>query len=381
METSEVLAKGIVDKIGLQGSCVKHEKEDGSKVVFEGEILDHKSGIEYTLGILVSEKHGCMKKLEEIDAIGHRIAHGGEYFKESAYLDADAISKIEKCAELAPLHNPAHLKGIYALRDLLPTKHQVGVFDTSFHQTMPEHVYKYAIPNKLYEKYSIRRYGFHGTSHRYVAAQACEYLGVDIKTQKIISCHLGNGASICAIEYGKSIDTSMGFTPVEGLMMGTRAGDLDIGAVTFIMEKENIGLSTANTLFNKHSGLLGISKASSDMREVEAASQSGNENAALALKMFDYRIKKYVGAYAAAMNGVDIVLFTGGIGENNKRVRRNLCLGLEFLGVKLDEEKNDANRSKLEAISTPDSKVKMMVVPTDEELVIAIDTETIVTKL
>ena len=380
-EDAAVLAKGLVDKIGLQGSCVKHEKENGSKVIFEGEILDHKAGIEYTLGILVSEKHGCLKVLEEIDAIGHRIAHGGEYFKESCYLDDDAISKIEKCAELAPLHNPAHLKGIYALKELLPTKHQVGVFDTSFHQTMPEHVYKYAIPNKLYEKYGIRRYGFHGTSHRYVANKACEFLGVDIKTQKIISCHLGNGASVCAVQYGESVDTSMGFTPVEGLMMGTRAGDLDIGAVTFIMEKENIGLSTANTLFNKHSGLLGITKVSSDMREVEAAAAANNEAALLAMKMFDYRIKKYVGAYAAAMGGVDIILFTGGIGEHNKRVRRNLCSGLEFFGVELDQEKNDANYSMLGTISKSSSKVNVMVVPTDEELVIALDTETIVTKL
>ena len=380
-ENAEVLAKGLVEKIGLQGSCVRHEKKDGSKVIFEGEILDHKSGIEYTLGILVSKKHGCLDALEEIDAIGHRIAHGGEFFKESCYLDADAISKIEKCAELAPLHNPAHLKGIYALQELLPSKPQVGAFDTSFHQTMPEHVYKYAIPNKLYEKYGIRRYGFHGTSHRFVAHKACDFLNVDIKTKKIISCHLGNGASVCAILNGESVDTSMGFTPVEGLMMGTRAGDLDIGAVTFIMEKENIGLSTANTLFNKHSGLLGISKVSSDMREVEAAAAANGEGAQLAMKMFDYRIKKYVGAYAAAMGGVDIIIFTGGIGENNMRVRRNLCSGLEFIGVELNHKKNDVNYSRLEVVSTPESKVKVMVVPTDEELVIALDTETIVTKL
>ena len=280
-----VLAKGIVEKIGLKGSFLKHNKSNGDKVKFEGEILDHASGIEYLLGVLTSDKHGCIKKLNEIDAVGHRVAHGGEQFKTSAFINDDVYSEIEKCIELAPLHNPANLKGISAMRDLIPGIKQAAVFDTSYHQSMPDEAYMYAIPYSLYKKYGIRRYGFHGTSHRYVAKRACEILGVNIEKQNIISCHLGNGASVAAIKNGQSIDTSMGLTPVEGLMMGTRSGDLDLGVFTFIMDKEELGVSTANTLINKHSGVLGISGVSSDMREIEEEADKGNERAQFALRM------------------------------------------------------------------------------------------------
>ena len=381
MTSKEVLAKGIVEKIGLKGSFLKHTKSNGNKVKFEGEILDHAIGIEYVLGILTSEKHGCLKSLNEIQAVGHRVAHGGERFKASAFITDDVYSEIEKCIELAPLHNPANLKGIAAMNSLLPNIKQVAVFDTSFHQTMKDPAFMYAIPYSLYTKYGIRRYGFHGTSHRYVAQRACEILGVDIKDQKIISCHLGNGASIAAIDGGKSVDTSMGFTPVEGLIMGTRSGDLDLGVFTFLMDKENLSVAAANTLINKHSGVLGVSGVSSDMREIEEAAEDGNERAQLALDMYDYRIKKYIGAYSAAMGGLDILILTGGIGENADTTRRGVVKGFEYMGMELDQEKNNGLRSKEAVISTDNSKVKIMVVPTNEELVIATDTLEIVSKL
>src|SRR5664280_2972735 len=289
MSSGVVLAKGIVEKIGLKGSFLKNERFDGDKVKLDGEILDHQTGIEYLLGILISDKRGVIKNLNEIDAVGHRLVHGGETFQGSCYLDDITIKGVEDCSDLAPLHNPANLKGIYAMKTVLPNVPQVGVFDTSFHQTMPDYSFMYALPYALYKKYGIRRYGFHGTSHRYVTKRACELLGVDYNTQKIISCHLGNGASVAAVKNGKSVDTSMGFTPVEGLVMGTRCGDLDVGVVNFIMEKEEIGLRSASTLFNKHSGMLGISGVSSDMREIEMAKKSGNERAALALEIYNYR--------------------------------------------------------------------------------------------
>jgi acetate kinase len=381
MSSGVVLAKGIVEKIGLKGSFLKNERFDGDKVKLDGEILDHQSGIEYILGMMISKKRGVIKDLNEIDAVGHRLVHGGETFKGSCYLDDVTIKGVEDCSDLAPLHNPANLKGIYAMKALLPKVPQVGVFDTSFHQTMPDYSFMYAIPYSLYKKYGIRRYGFHGTSHSFVAKRACEVLNVDYSTQKIITCHLGNGASITAIKNGKSMDTSMGLTPVEGLIMGTRSGDIDGGAITLIMEKEEIDFASLNTLINKHSGLLGISGVSSDMREIETAAAEGNERAILSLKMYDYRVKKYIGSYAAAMGGVDIIVFTGGVGENGWETRENICSDLEFLGIEFDRDRNKGVRSKETVISKTGSRTTVVIIPTNEEFVIASDTKLIVEKL
>lgn len=382
MAEKKLLAKGVAEKVGLKGSFIKHEKDNGQKVLFEGEIIDHQTGIEYILGVLMSKKHGYISKLEEIDAVGHRVAHGGENFDESKFIDDYVLSEIEKCCELAPLHNPANLKGINAMKSLIPNIRQVAVFDTAFHQTMPEYSYMYAIPYSLYSKYKIRRYGFHGTSHYYISKRACEILNVDIKTQRIITCHLGNGASMAAIFNGKSVDTSMGFTPIEGLIMGTRSGDLDIGVVSFIMDKEEIGLSSVNTVFNKQSGMLGVTGVSSDMREIEeAAFSKGNARAKLGLDMYHYRIKKYIGAYAAAMGGLDILIFAGGIGENSPETREESCKELDFFGINIDKKKNNGLRSKEAVISHDGSKVTVMVIPTNEELVIAEDTARIIGKM
>jgi len=378
MVSRVVLAKGIVEKIGLKGSFLKNERFDGDKVKLDGEILDHQTGIEYLLGLMVSKRRGVIKNLNEIDAIGHRLVHGGETFQESCYLDDVTIKGVEDCSDLAPLHNPANLKGIYAMKTVLPNVPQVGVFDTSFHQTMPDYTFMYALPYSLYKKYGIRRYGFHGTSHSYVSKRACEILNLDYSTQKIITCHLGNGASITAIKDGKSLDTSMGLTPVEGLIMGTRSGDVDAGALTLIMEKEEIDYSSLNTLLNKHSGVLGISGISSDMREVESAAEEGEERAVLALKMYEYRVKKYIGAYAAAMGGVDLLIFTGGVGENASESRENICKGLEFMGLIFDRNANAGVHGKELVISKKESKVTVMVVPTNEEFVIASETREIV---
>jgi len=378
----EVLAKGVVEKVGLKGSFVKHSKQDGTKIKFEGSILDHQSGIEYVLGILSSKKHGVIKSLEEINAVGHRVAHGGEKFKESAFIDEQVIKDIEAVSDLAPLHNPANLKGIFAMQALLPNVPQVAVFDTSFHQTMPKYSYMYATPYSLYKKYGIRRYGFHGTSYRYVINRASEYLGEDLNKKKVVIAHLGNGASITAIKEGKSLDTSMGLTPVEGLIMGTRSGDLDLGVLLYIMEKEEIGLDAARTLINKHSGVLGISGVSSDMREIEEkATEENHSRAKLTLEMYNYRVRKYIGAYAAAMGGIDTLIFTGGIGENADTTRRGVCEGLEFLGIKIDEKMNTGLRGEEANISTADSSTKVLVIPTNEELVIARDTKKIVNKV
>lgn len=374
MDNTEVLAKGIIEKIGMHGSFLKNTRNDGDTLKLTGEIVDHQAGIEYMMGVLISPKHGSIKSLDELKAIGHRVVHGGETFKSSVLLTEEVIKKIEECAELAPLHNPPNLKGIYAIRNLIPGIPQIGVFDTAFHQTMPDYAYTYAIPYSLYKKYGLRRYGFHGTSHAYISSRGCEFLGVDIKKMKIITCHLGNGASITAIKYGKSVDTSMGLTPVEGMIMGTRSGDLDLGVLTFIMNKEEIGVSAANSLINKHSGLLGISGVSSDMREVEKAANEGHERSILALKMYEYRIKKYIGAYSAAMDGVDMIIFTGGIGENDISVRKNVCTGLGYLGIEIDDKKNELTVRKEGEINTTASKVKVLVIPTNEELVIARDT-------
>lgn len=374
VDKKEVLAKGMVDKIGMVDSYLMNKRIDGDEVKLEGEILDHQAGIEYVLGVLVSEKHGSVQALEDIDAVGHRVVHGGESFHDSALISDQVIDKIKACISLAPLHNPPNLKGIEAVTDLLPDTPQVAVFDTAFHQTMPRSAYMYAIPYSLYKKYGLRRYGFHGTSHHYVSRRACEIAGVDYHTQKIITCHLGNGASITAINHGKSVDTSMGLTPVEGMIMGTRSGDLDLGVLTYIIDKEELGVKEANTLINKHSGILGISGVSSDMREVERAAEDGNNRARLALEMYDYRIIKYIGSYAAAMSGVDMLVFTGGIGENACRVREAVCKRFGYLGLEFDAEKNKDLRSKEAIISKPESKVKVLVVPTNEELVIAQET-------
>lgn len=374
MPSQKVLSKGLVEKIGLKGAGVKHKMEDGTTLKLEGEILDHKQGIEYVLGILSDKKYGSVKNLGEIQAVGHRVVHAGEKFNGSVKITDDVIDALKETIDLAPLHNPPNLEGIYACQELLPGVPMVGVFDTAFHQTMEPHVYLYGIPYSLYEKYGIRRYGFHGTSHRYVSERACELLDLDINNSRLITCHLGNGASITAIKNGKSVDTSMGLTPLEGLIMGTRSGDLDIGALLSIANKEEISIDVTNKLINKHSGMLGVSGVSSDMREIEEAAESGNKRAEVALKMYDYRIKKYIGSYAAAMNGVDAIVFTGGVGENADTTRRGVLEEMDYLGVKLDPKKNDGLRGKEQVITTDDSKVKAIVVPTNEELVIASDT-------
>ena len=374
VDGKKVLAKGGVDKIGMADSSLSNKRIDGDEVKLEGEIVDHQAGIEYVLGVLISKKHGSVRSLDEIGAVGHRVVHGGESFHASTMIDEQVIEKIEECSSLAPLHNPPNLKGIYAINDLMPGTPQVAVFDTAFHQTMPKSAYMYAIPYSLYKKYGLRRYGFHGTSHHYISRRACEIIGRDYLTQKIITCHLGNGGSITAIHHGKSVDTSMGLTPVEGMIMGTRSGDLDNGVLTYIMDKEELGVNEANTLINKHSGILGISGVSSDMREVENAADDGNNRAKLALEMYDYRIIKYIGSYTAAMNGVDMIVFAGGIGENADRVREAICKKFGYLGLEFDSEKNNGLRGKEAVISKPDSKVKVLVVPTNEELVIAQET-------
>jgi len=380
MDTNEELGAGGVEKIGMKGSFLKHVRKDGNKVVLKGEILEHQIAVEYILGVLTSAKHGAIETLEEINAVGHRVVHGGEKFNSSVLINDEVIKMIEECIDIAPLHNPPNLAGIRAINELLPLVPQIAVFDTAFHQTMPNYAYMYGIPYSLYKKYGIRRYGFHGTSHRYVSKRACDFLGLDYNKTKIISAHIGNGASVCAIENGKSIDTSMGFTPIEGLMMGTRSGDVDLGVVTFLMEKEMIGSHAVSTLFNKHSGVLGVSGISSDMRDIENAIAEGNERAKLALDMYEYRIRKYIGSYAAALGGVDVIIFTGGVGENQTGTRKNVCAQLSFMGVEIDNELNAISRGKEVLLSSPNSKVKVVVIPTDEEFMIASDSMEILQK-
>ena len=371
------MAQGGIEKIGLPDSFLLVKLPNGEKVKFEKSMPEHTVGIELILEKLVDPQIGCIKDLKEINAVGHRVVHGGEKFNKSVLITPEVKEMIIKCVELAPLHNPANLKGIDAIEKILPGVPQVAVFDTAFHQTMPDYAYMYALPYELYEKYAIRRYGFHGTSHRYVSARVCEYLGVDPKGKKIVTCHIGGGGSCTAVMDGKSVDTSMGLTPVEGLVMGTRAGDLDLGAATFIMDKEHLSTAEFNNLVNKKSGLLGISGVSSDCRDIEAAIKEGNKRADLARKMFIYRVKKYIGAYAAAMNGLDILVFTAGIGENDPYIRAEVMKGLSFLGIELDEEANNV-RGEERIISKPGSKVTVVLVPTDEELMIAMDTEALV---
>ena len=379
MDSKEVIAQGGIEKIGLKGSFLKLTFPNGEKKLLEKDIPEHTVGVEFILNTLVSPEYGAIKSLDEIDAVGHRMVHGGERFSKSVLLDKEVLEAFVACNDLAPLHNPANLKGVNAVSAILPNIPQVGVFDTAFHQTMPDYAYLYAVPYELYEKYGVRRYGFHGTSHRYVSQRVCEYLGIKAEGLRLITCHIGNGGSIAAIKDGKCIDTTMGLTPLEGLMMGTRSGDIDAGAVTFIMDKEGLTTTGVSNLLNKKSGVLGISGVSSDMRELEAAVAEGNPKAILAENMYFYRIKKYIGAYAAALGGVDVILFTGGVGENQASCRAGVCEGLEFMGVKIDAEKNKV-RGEEAIISSDDSKVKVVVIPTDEELLIASDTMTVVSK-
>ena len=378
MTTKEVMAQGGIEKLGLPDSFLKFTLADGSKKIIEKNMPEHTVGVELILEVLTNAEYGCIKSLEEIDAVGHRLVHGGEKFNTSVVITPEAIKQMEACTDLAPLHNPANLKGVAAITKILPNVPQVGVFDTAFHQTMPAHAYMYALPYEYYEKYGVRRYGFHGTSHRYVSRRACEFLGLDYENTKVITAHIGGGGSITAVKNGKSIDTSMGLTPVEGLVMGTRCGDVDLGAMTYLMEKEGLDAAGVNAVINKKSGVLGVSGVSSDMRDIEAAIAAGNERAKLALDMFEYRLLKYIGAYTAALNGVDVLVFTGGIGENQKQTREYICRGLEYLGVKFDAELNASSRGEEVELSTPDSKVRVVVIPTDEELTIASDTVALV---
>ena len=379
MDHKAVIAQGGIEKIGLPDSFLKLTLPNGEKKILEKNIPEHTVGVEFILNTLVSPEYGAIKSLDEINAVGHRMVHGGEKFSESVLLTKEVLDAFTACNDLAPLHNPANLKGVRAIEAILPNVPQIGVFDTAFHQTMPDYAYMYAVPYELYEKYGVRRYGFHGTSHRYVSKRVCEFLGIQPEGTKIITCHIGNGGSISAIKDGKCVDTSMGLTPLEGLMMGTRSGDIDGGAVTFIMEKEHLDAAGVPNLLNKKSGVLGIFGKSSDMRDLENAVAAGDPKAVLAENMYFYRIKKYIGAYAAALGGVDVIVFTGGVGENQASARWGACSGLEFMGVKLDAEKNKV-RGEEAVISTDDSKVKVVVIPTDEELMIASDTMAILNK-
>ncbi len=378
IKANKVLAEGGVEKIGLHDAFIKFKLADGSKKIVELNISDHNGAIKAILDILTSPDYGSIKSFDEIDAVGHRVVHGGEKFNKSVLINNEVIAKIKECYSIAPLHNPVNMAGIDAITSILPNIPQVAVFDTAFHQTMPAESYMYALPYKYYKEDGIRRYGFHGTSHRYVSKRVCEFLNVDYTSQKIITCHIGNGGSITAVKNGKSIDTSMGLTPVEGLMMGTRCGDVDPGALTFIMEKHNLTAAQLQNIINKESGVAGFSEVSSDMREIDAAIAEGNERAKLALKMYEHRITKYIGAYAAEMGGVDIIVFTGGVGENQYGVRENVCATLGFMGVEIDKQVNASTRGSETIISTPESKVKVVVIPTDEEYMIARDTEAIV---
>ena len=374
MDTKEVMTSGGAERVGLDGAFVKVKLANGEKKQIMHDIPEHTEGVKFIFSLLTDPEIGVIKDLNEIDAVGHRMVHGGEKFNKSVLLTDEVLKVFEECSDLAPLHNPANLKGVNAVSELMPGLPQVGVFDTAFHQTMPDYAYMYAVPYELYEKYGIRRYGFHGTSHRYVAQRVCDFLGANPAEKKIITCHIGNGASIAAVDGGKCVDTSMGLTPLEGVMMGTRSGDIDGGAVSFIQKKLGLDADGISDLLNKKSGVLGVTELSSDMREVDAACEKGDEKAILAMKMYNYRIKKYIGAYAAAMGGVDIIVFTAGVGENQWSTREEACEGLEFIGVKIDKELNKGLRGVEKVISTADSKVTVCIIPTDEELMIATDT-------
>lgn len=379
-ESKEVLAEGGVEKIGLPDSFLKFKRPDGSKEVLEVSMPTHKEAVKNVLDILTDPKEGVIKDYSEIKAIGHRVVHGMDKFSKSVLITPEVIEKVKECYTVAPLHNPANITGIEAVTELMPSVPQVAVFDTAFHQTMPPKAYMYALPYEAYEKYGVRRYGFHGTSHRYVSRRACEFLGLDYEKQRIITCHIGNGASITAIKDGKSIDTSMGLTPTEGLMMGTRVGDVDPGALVYIMEQEKLDAQGLSKLINKRSGVAGITGGSSDMRDVEDAIARGDERAKLAMDMYEYRILKYIGAYAAVLGGVDVIVFTAGVGENQISSREDICKKLAFMGVTFNAEANKKRGQEIE-ISGADSKVHVVVIPTDEELMIAEDTASIVEKL
>lgn len=380
-DTDVTMAEGGVEKIGLEDGFLKFKKPDGSKEIKQLGLIDHKAAVMAILENLTDPNVGCIKSFEEIDAVGHRVVHGGEKFASSVLITNEVIQQVKDCYDLAPLHNPANITGIEAITALLPDVPQVGVFDTAFHQTMPARSFMYAIPYEYYKNDGVRRYGFHGTSHRYVSQRAAEILGEPIEKLKMVTCHIGNGGSITAVDGGKSIDTSMGLTPTEGLMMGTRTGDIDPGAITYLMTKHGMSASDVQTLINKKSGVAGISGISNDMREIEAAVNAGDPRAKLALDMYELRILKYVGAYAAEMGGLDVIVFTGGVGENQTGVRENVCEPLKFMGVEIDKELNAVTRGTETIISTPSSRVKVLIVPTDEELTIARDTQEIVSKL
>lgn len=377
-EKKLALAKGLVDRIGMAGAVLSHQRYDGDQIKISGEILDHQIAIEYVLAVLLSKNHGVIDDKKDIEAVGHRVVHGGETFSGSVLITDEVIKALQDNIELAPLHNPPNIKGIQAATRILPGTPQVGVFDTAFHSHMPPKAYLYGIPYELYRKYKIRRYGFHGTSHLYVSKRAAELMGRKYEELKIITAHLGNGCSMAAVDRGVSVDTTMGFTPLEGLLMGTRSGDLDPQVILYIMGKEGLSLNEAATMLNKHSGLIGISGESSDMREILAAVKDQHQRAKHAFDIFCYRIKKYVGAYASAMGGVDALVFTGGIGENSYEVREEVCRDLEFMGIHLDHLRN---QNKEELISSDSSKVKVFRIPTNEELVIAMDTAEIVSSL
>ena len=379
-EVYDLLAKGLVERIGMEVGCLKHEAAGKEKLVKEMPIADHTVGIQAVIDALLDKEYGVLTTLEDIEAVGHRVVHGAEEFVGSQLITDAVVAQLEKCSVFAPLHNPANILGIRAVSAVLPEVPQVGVFDTAFHQTMPAYAYMYALPYEYYDKYRIRRYGFHGTSHKYVSAKGAKFAGLELGHSKIITCHLGNGSSIAAVANGKSIDTTMGFTPLEGLLMGTRSGSLDPDVVTYIQEKEGLTAKEMSTILNKKSGFLGLSCVSSDARDLDAAANEGDAKAKLVLKKLTYEITKYIGAYAAAMNGVDLIVFTGGIGENNSRLRRRVCENLTYLGVKFDYDANVA-RGEDTMLTTPDSKVKVALITTNEELMIARDTMHIVQDL
>ena len=374
MDDQSVITSGGIEKIGLPDSFIT-VKLNGEKHKWEHPIKEHTAGVQYIFEVLTTGDDAVLKSLEELDAVGHRMVHGGEKFNKSVRLTPEVMEAFAACNDLAPLHNPANIKGVNAVKALLPDIPQVGVFDTAFHQTMPDYAYMYALPYNLYKEYGVRRYGFHGTSHRYVSQRVCEFLGCKPEDKRIITCHIGNGASIAAVKYGKCVDTSMGLTPLEGLIMGTRTGDIDAGAVTYLMDKFNLDTKGISDLLNKKSGLAGVSELSSDFRDILAGIAAGNDKARLAKEMYTYRIKKYIGAYAAAMGGVDIILFTGGAGENQWEVREGATIGLEYMGVKMDQTRNRSCRATEAILSADDSQVTVICIPTDEELMIALDTQ------
>ena len=375
MDNNEVMAKGLCERIGIDG--ILNHSVNGEKLQFNIDMPNHAKAISAVLEALLSKEHGVISNMNEISAVGHRVVHGGEKFSGSVVINADVKAALEECIDLAPLHNPANLTGIAACEEAMPGVPQVAVFDTAFHQTMPAESYLYALPYEYYEKYKIRRYGFHGTSHKYVAGRAAAMLGKDIKDLKIVTCHLGNGSSITAVDGGKSVDTTMGFTPLAGLLMGTRCGDIDPAVVTFLQEKEGLSASEIDAIMNKKSGILGLSGVSSDFRDVEASAKEGNKVAEIGLNMFDYQVKKYIGSYAAAMGGVDAIVFTAGVGENNKVMRANVAKGLAFMGVKIDDEKNAIRGEEID-ISAEGASVRVLVIPTNEELAIAMETKALV---